>query len=36
MRYENGADDTVSYSAWIVPQSFVSKLMTYAKGYVVD
>lgn len=36
MRYELGADDTVSVSAWIVPQSFVAKLMTYAKGYVVD
>src|SRR5688572_28726288 len=35
-RYERGTDDTITVSAWIVPQSFVSKLMTYAKGYVVD
>lgn len=35
-RYEIGTDDTITVSAWIVPQSFVAKLMTYAKGYVVD
>lgn len=34
-RYELGTGDTISVSAWILPQSFVQAFLAYAKNYVV-
>lgn len=35
-RYELGTDDTITVSAFIIPQSFIPKLKAYARGYVID
>jgi hypothetical protein len=35
-RYELGTGDTITVSAWILPLSFVPRLVSYAKGYVID
>ncbi len=35
-RYEVGTGDTITVSAHLVPLSFISKLKTYARGYVID
>jgi len=35
-RFELGTDDTVSVDAWIVPMSFLQRLVAYARGYAID
>lgn len=35
-RYELGSGDTITVSAWLLPLSFIPRLVSYAKGYTID